>query len=84
MLLLSTVCLTDSNAPQLLRKFLSPKWDSIIADREYRNSTVQLILEETKRRFPELTIQRFFPLYKAYRIWPILVWKRIQLIIVND
>ena len=73
MLLLGAVRLTDPNAAQLLKKFLAPKRGSIIADKEYRGSIVQLIVEETRKSFPELSIQRFFPLYKAYRIWPIPV-----------
>ncbi len=56
MLLLSTVRLTDSNVPQLVEKFLSPKRGSIIADREYRNSIAHWILEELNKSFPVLSV----------------------------
>ena len=80
MLLLGIVRMTDPNASQLLKKFLAPKRGSVIADKDFRSHIVQVILEETRKSFPNLTIQLFFPLYKAYRIWPIPVSKTIQIL----
>ena len=72
-LLLSTVRVTEPNAHLLLKKFLAPKRGSVVADNNFRNHIVRLILEETKNSFPNLTVQMFFLLYKSFRIWPITV-----------
>lgn len=65
--------MTDPNAHVLLKKFLSPKRGSVIADSKYRSVMVNHIIEETRTKFPDLSIQQFYTLYRNYRIWPIPV-----------
>lgn len=65
--------ITNPDAHQLLKKFLAQKRNSVTADREYRSVMVDHVVHETREKFPELSIQQFFMLYKPYRIWPIPV-----------
>ena len=73
LLLLRTFHINDASAPLLLKKFLEPKKGSILTDEYFHNFITNKILEKAKQSFPVLTIEVFFPLFKAYTIWPLSV-----------
>ena len=72
-LLLGTVRPSDPNASVLLKRFFAQRRNSIVSDSEFRQQMTKQVLEETRKNFPDLTIQMFFSLFKTFCIWPLSV-----------
>ena len=72
-LLLSVVCVTEKNAHLHLQKFLAPVEGSIIKDKKCQKYIMSHVMKKTINKFPKLSIQMFFALYKSFKIWPITV-----------